>query len=188
MAQMEGTPNNLEQFFGDVEKRNRLASAWDNLPKGQPLPDTPEMRQVLLEMVVGHVRERSEGIGEKLNSGVCFLNSQVSPSNEVEGLSFSKEIRMENGGNIWFPDIDFIEEMLNEMVSVLFPNYEDGTPDFQYLGGLHGRGLLESALAQPQQTFAGKVSLFVHTRNGCCAYLAPSLRIIHSTTAISVPL
>ena len=63
---------------------------------------------------------------------------------------------MENGGKIWFPDIDFIEEMLNEMVSVLFPNYEDGTPDFQYLGGLHGRGLLESALAQPQQTFAGK--------------------------------
>ena len=53
MAQMEGTPNNLGQFFGDVEKRNRLASAWDNLPKGQPLPDTPEMRQVLLEMVVG---------------------------------------------------------------------------------------------------------------------------------------
>ena len=34
MAQMEGTPNNLEQFFGDVEKRNRLASAWDNLPEG----------------------------------------------------------------------------------------------------------------------------------------------------------
>lgn len=28
-------------------------------------------------------------------------------------------------------------------------------PDFQYLGGDYGKGLLESALAQPQQTFNG---------------------------------
>lgn len=29
-------------------------------------------------------------------------------------------------------------------------------PAFQFLGGDHGRGLLESALAQPQQQFAGR--------------------------------
>ncbi|MBI2872498.1 MAG: type II toxin-antitoxin system death-on-curing family toxin [Chloroflexi bacterium] len=29
-------------------------------------------------------------------------------------------------------------------------------PAFRYLGGDHGRGLLESALAQPQQTFEGR--------------------------------
>ena len=29
-------------------------------------------------------------------------------------------------------------------------------PAFQYLGGAHGRGLLESALAAPQQIFAGR--------------------------------
>ena len=29
-------------------------------------------------------------------------------------------------------------------------------PDFQYLGGEHGRGLLESAIFQPRQTFNGR--------------------------------
>ena len=60
---------------------------------------------------------------------------------------------MRNNENIWFPDANFVEETVRKMVPVLFPNYDDGIPDFQYLGGSQGRGLLESALAQPQQTF-----------------------------------
>ena len=63
---------------------------------------------------------------------------------------------MRNNENIWFPDADFVEETVRKMVPVLFPNYDDGIPDFQYLGGAQGRGLLESALAQPQQTFFGE--------------------------------
>ncbi len=66
---------------------------------------------------------------------------------------------MGNGGdigNIWFPDIEFVEEIVSRMVPVLFAKYEDGVPDFQYLGGSQGRGLLESALAQPRQTFSGE--------------------------------
>ena len=58
--------------------------------------------------------------------------------------------------NIWFPDVDFVEEVIVAMVPVLFPNYEDSAPDFQYLGGSQGRGLLESALFQPQQSFGGE--------------------------------
>ena len=56
----------------------------------------------------------------------------------------------------WFPDIDFVEEVIVAMVPVLFPNYEDGAPDFRYLGGSQGRGLLEAALFQPQQSFGGE--------------------------------
>ena len=63
---------------------------------------------------------------------------------------------MQNNENLWFPDADFVEETVRKMVPVLFPNYDDGIPDFQYLGGTQGRGLLESALAQPQQTFFGE--------------------------------
>ena len=39
------------------------------------------------------------------------------------------------------------------MVSDLFHGYPDPTPAYQYLDGLRGRGKLESALAQPQQSF-----------------------------------
>ena len=63
---------------------------------------------------------------------------------------------MQNNENLWFPDADFVEAVVADMVSVLFPYYDDGIPDFQYLGGSQGRGLLESALAQPQQTFFGE--------------------------------
>ena len=37
-----------------------------------------------------------------------------------------------------------------------YPDYPDPMPAFQYLGGAHGKGLLESALAQSRQTFAGR--------------------------------
>ena len=63
---------------------------------------------------------------------------------------------MQNNEDIWFPEADFVENVVAEMVPVLFANYDDGVPDFQYLGGAQGRGLLESALAQPQQTFFGE--------------------------------
>lgn len=63
---------------------------------------------------------------------------------------------MQSNENLWFPDADFVENVVAEMVPVLFPNYDEDEPDFQYLGGLQGRGLLESALAQPQQTFFGE--------------------------------
>ena len=63
---------------------------------------------------------------------------------------------MQNNENIWFPDAGFVEEIVRNMIPVLFPNYDDDIPDFQYLGGSQGRGLLESALAQPQQTFLGE--------------------------------
>lgn len=61
-----------------------------------------------------------------------------------------------NEESIWFPDIDFVNRVITEMVPALFPNYEDSAPDFQYLGGSQGRGLLESALFQPQQSFGGE--------------------------------
>lgn len=38
----------------------------------------------------------------------------------------------------------------------MYPDYPDPMPAFQYLGGDYGRGLLESALAGPQQQFAGR--------------------------------
>ena len=63
---------------------------------------------------------------------------------------------MQSNENLWFPDADFVENVVAEMVPVLFPNYDEDEPDFQYLGGAQGRGLLESALAQPQQTFFGE--------------------------------
>lgn len=63
---------------------------------------------------------------------------------------------MQDNQGIWFPDIDFFERVIIRTIPVLFPNYEGGLPDFQYLGGLQGHGNLESALAQPQQTFFGE--------------------------------
>lgn len=57
---------------------------------------------------------------------------------------------------IWFPDIEFVETITTRMVPVLFHDYDESAPDFQYLGGDQGRGLLESALAQPRQGFGGE--------------------------------
>lgn len=63
---------------------------------------------------------------------------------------------MQRHDGVWFPDADFIEAITTQMVPILFPRYDDGVgPDFQYLGGDQGRGLLESALAQPRQGFGG---------------------------------
>ncbi len=38
----------------------------------------------------------------------------------------------------------------------MYPDYPDPMPVFSYLGGEAGKGLLESALAQPRQTFQGR--------------------------------
>ena len=42
------------------------------------------------------------------------------------------------------------------MAAEAYPDYPDPMPAFQYLGGDYGKGLLESALAQPDQTFGGR--------------------------------
>ena len=59
---------------------------------------------------------------------------------------------------LWFPDADFVEATTTATVPLLFQKYKYGekTPDFNYIGGSQGRGLLESALAQPRQTFGGE--------------------------------
>lgn len=57
---------------------------------------------------------------------------------------------------MFFIDIKFMEDVVIELVPVLFKNYEDGVGDFAYLGGDQGRAKLESALAQPRQTFGGE--------------------------------
>ena len=49
-----------------------------------------------------------------------------------------------------------MELIVYELASELYPDYPDPMPVFQYLGGDHGRGLLESALSQPQQTYSGR--------------------------------
>ncbi len=43
---------------------------------------------------------------------------------------------------IWYPDTEFVEMITTELVPILFCSYEDGAPDFQYLGGDQGRGQL----------------------------------------------
>ena len=63
---------------------------------------------------------------------------------------------MQRQDGVWFPDIEFVESITTRMVPVLFHDYDEGAPDFQYLGGDQGRGLLESALAQPRQGFGGE--------------------------------
>jgi len=57
----------------------------------------------------------------------------------------------------FFPNVKFVEQtVLKELVPRLFPNYDGGdAPNLSYLGGDQGRAQLESALAQPQTTFAG---------------------------------
>lgn len=49
-----------------------------------------------------------------------------------------------------------IEQIVYALASELYPDYPDPMPAFQYLGGDHGKGLLESALAQARQQFGGR--------------------------------
>ena len=54
---------------------------------------------------------------------------------------------------IWYPDRGFVEFATRHLVPILFGSYDESEPDFQYIGGDHGRGLLESSLARPQPVF-----------------------------------
>ena len=60
------------------------------------------------------------------------------------------------GETMNFLNAHIVESVVTELVPVLFENYVDGDSDFAYLGGDEGRGKLESALAQPRQTFYGE--------------------------------
>lgn len=55
--------------------------------------------------------------------------------------------------NIWYPTADEVVAAVHALVPVLFPNYEGDTPDFQFIDGDRGRGLLESSLARPKPLF-----------------------------------
>ena len=55
----------------------------------------------------------------------------------------------------WFPDVDDVTDVMSELASVLYSDYPSPMPEFRFLGGNRGRALLESALAQPAQTYAG---------------------------------
>lgn len=43
---------------------------------------------------------------------------------------------------------------MSELASAMYPDYPSPMPEFRFLGGNGGRALLESALAQPAQTYA----------------------------------
>ena len=49
-----------------------------------------------------------------------------------------------------------MESVIYDLASELYEDYPDPMPAFQYLGGDYGRGLLESALGAPAQTFQGR--------------------------------
>ena len=54
---------------------------------------------------------------------------------------------------IWYPGTDYVESVITTMVPMLFPEYDVLEPDFQYLGGEQGRGLLASSSARPMPYF-----------------------------------
>lgn len=49
-----------------------------------------------------------------------------------------------------------MESVIYELASELYEDYPDPMPAFQYFGGDYGKGLLESALGAPAQTFQGR--------------------------------
>jgi len=49
-----------------------------------------------------------------------------------------------------------VEKVAFKLASEFYPDYPDPMPDFIYLDGDRGKGMLESALARPRQTFGGK--------------------------------
>ena len=66
MVQMtDSTQDVLDAVFGNAEEQQRLADAWKSLPKGQPLPDTPEIRDMVLKMFVGMYGEAWKELAEQ---------------------------------------------------------------------------------------------------------------------------
>ena len=55
-----------------------------------------------------------------------------------------------------FLGVHHVEDILAGLVADYFQGYPDPAPNYQYLDGERGRGRLESALAEPQQTFDGR--------------------------------
>ena len=55
-----------------------------------------------------------------------------------------------------FITLDVVEQVFTETVVSFFRNYPDPVPNYQYLDGERGRGQLESAFAEPRQTFGGQ--------------------------------
>ena len=55
-----------------------------------------------------------------------------------------------------FVTLDMVEQRFTQKVAEFFRDYPDPVPDYEYLGGDRGRGNLESALAEPRQTFGGQ--------------------------------
>lgn len=55
-----------------------------------------------------------------------------------------------------FVTLDMVEQDFTRKVAEFFRDYPDPVPDYQYLDGERGRGKLESALAEPRQTFGGQ--------------------------------
>ena len=81
---------------------------------------------------------------------------------------------MGNGGdigNIWFPDIEFVEEIVSRMVPVLFAKYEDGVPDFQYSWRFTGAWSFGVGASSTAANIFRGISLFVYTIHGSYADL-----------------
>ncbi len=55
--------------------------------------------------------------------------------------------------DVWYPTSYYVETVVTSLVPVLFPSYDIAEPDFQFLGGQQGRGLLASSLARPVPYF-----------------------------------
>ena len=63
------------------------------------------------------------------------------------------EVNSRTIDGVWYPGTEYVENVVTLSVPVLFPNYDVLEPDFQYLGGEQGRGLLASSLARPEPYF-----------------------------------
>lgn len=72
---------------------------------------------------------------------------------QLEGLHCYRLFYTVTDSNIWYPTADEVVAAVYALVPVLFPNYEGDTPDFQFIDGDRGRGLLESSLARPKPLF-----------------------------------
>lgn len=49
-----------------------------------------------------------------------------------------------------------VDSIVLPLASAFYSDYPDPMPELQYLGGHQGQGLLESALSNPAQSFAGR--------------------------------
>lgn len=57
---------------------------------------------------------------------------------------------------LWYPERFHVEVVCHKLAGHIFATEEWPLPVFAFLGGAKGEGLLESALALPRQSFAGR--------------------------------